>query len=141
MSAGFVKVPHDLLENPRLSANAKLVWAWIRKSNGERDFQPCWKSLTTLDRETHSATPSGYVSSRLRRALRELRRAGLLVVKHHKGTSADRWALNPGAKGEIELSWLLRRGDIGDQLYLETLARLPSGAVPASLGDPAQEAA
>lgn len=144
MSRGFVKVPHDLLQNARLSADAVRVWAWIRKSNGEDKFQACWKSLTTLDREIYGPTPSGYVSSRLRRALRELREAGLLVVQHRKATSAYRWALSPGAHGEMELNALLDRGDIGEQLRLETLARRPRGAVPARLGepvDPPQEAA
>jgi hypothetical protein len=144
MIAPFVMVPHDMLQDLRLSADALRTWAWIRKSNGEDKFQPCWKSRTTLDREINGATPSGYVSSRLRRAIRELREAGLLVVKHRKATSAHRWALSPGLDGELELNSLLEHGYIGEQLYYETLAKRPRRAVPAPLlepVDPAQEAA
>jgi hypothetical protein len=120
VSRGFVMLPHDLLESG-LSPTAILLWAVIRRSNGENTLQPCWASLKTLDKRLPGCNGGSYVSSRIRRAQKELRDRGLLVVRRRKTNSAFRWALRLGAHGEIELRELWERRDIDYQLYAETL--------------------
>lgn len=118
---GFVRLPNALLDAP-LSNAALRLWALIRRRNGEREYRGCWESAATL---AGRLGPEGrWLSSRFRAAQRELLACGLLIVRRRgPGQSALRWALGPGADGELELVALRDRGVIAEAEYRDALAR------------------
>jgi hypothetical protein len=137
MPGGFVIVPNALLDDAGLPDRALRLWISVRRFNGEGEFKACWASAAYLDagmrahgrRRTkapagrdHPETPWAY-----KVAQRALIERGLMVVRRGPaGRSARRWALRPGADGDMELNDLRDRGEIGDQEHMETQARRAS---------------
>lgn len=123
---GFVRVPNALLELS-LSDRAFRYWIYVRQRNGER-MAPCWESQASLQRrvseQSHSEGTPRAVSSATKRAQKELKELGLIVVERRGiGTSAHRFALRTGIEGELELNHLLDQGEIGYQTYAEAMSR------------------
>ena len=118
-------VPNLLLHYHSLLPDRALrLWILIRQRNGEGDkFKGCWESITKLDgrmdKNLRRRKNAERESWRTKKAHRCLVALGLLVVKRRTGTSSIRWAIQPGAKGDLELEELHRRGEIGDQLHQE----------------------
>ncbi len=136
MSGGFVKLPNEFLDDASLPDRAVRLWACVRQRNGETDCKGCYESAISLNGRMcahgrrllpnqHNGGAKGqHISSAFKRAQRALVDRGLLLVlRRGPGQTALRWALSPGADGELELGELLKRGVIGEQEFQATRAR------------------
>ena len=133
MMRGFVKTPHDLLRDPTLPSDAIRLWQLIRQRNNETEYKACWEGAASLSDylpSRHRRRPRALgprpssASSKYKAANRELTARGMLVVvRRGTGQTALRWALLPGAEGELELGNLLDRGEIDPQVYMEIQSR------------------
>jgi hypothetical protein len=138
--SGFVQVPNALIEDRMLSAEEVLVWAIVRRSNGEprdgADLEPCWRSLHTIDARLGAC--SEHVSGKLKRVMRRLVERGLLVTRRRKrGKTALRWAIRPGLEGDRELRALRTNDLIGvDEWNAVTARRANSGLSGGPEGPP-----
>jgi len=120
----FVMIPLALLDDAGLSVEAVLLWAMIRRRNGEA-ARGSWEALATLA----ARLGSGVSSRRLRRAYDLLLAHGLLVVQRRgQGQTALRWALRPGAAGDRELAALTKRGAITTRVFEQTCRRRADAA-------------
>lgn len=132
----FVKIPTALLDDFRLTPRALALWIHIRRTTWENLTRLCFQSAATIDQAIRHAPEKGdprNLSSAFKHAQRELRDAGYLVAKARPGWSSLRWAISPGADGELELRELVRRGYITAGQLEDTLRRQrrPGGSLRA----------
>ena len=128
MGRPWVKAPGDMLRDAELSDRAMRLWLLIRGRNGEEEFKGCWESGRNLALNLVCGGAKrqlrGTGDWRFKTASAELVGKGLLVVRRSgPGRPASRWALGPGAHGDLELNDLFQRSLIDDQLFQSVQAR------------------
>jgi hypothetical protein len=121
MTRQFVMAPVMLVRSAFLSDTAFWLWCLIRARNGENTMRGCFESANSLasylfPHRRPKDLRSACIPSRFKKAQQALRMSGLLIVRSRGAPKPSlRWAILPGAFGEIEATSLYDRGDIGDQ--------------------------